>query len=389
MQGNSIGRSRVWGLSLWGFRAVVLYLSVSLFLALLLFVSDGRRLSAQEQSQTALGSGYAERNEVDEAIDRGIAFLVSKQREDGAITDRQYDTTMSALAIMAMASTGITPSRQTPNGLVSEKALNFVLSDGRQDQEGYYGNRDGSRMYGHGIISLMLTEMLGMGADAVQDALIESRCQSAINLILSAQQEKKASQYRGGWRYTPNSNDADLSVSVWQLMALRSAKNDGLEVPSTAIDEAIEYLKRSYTSRLDARGVPADPNGGFSYLPDNRNATFAMTAAGLLAMQVCGQYDSPLVEGSASWLEEHPPKWNERFFFYGTYYYAQGMHQRGGRQSELAAALVQELLLERQQGDGSWAAPGGEESGAGKVYTTSMAILSLSVKHHYLPIYQR
>lgn len=354
-----------------------------------LFCGDCRRISAQEEARPVLSGSYSDRDEVDAAIARGVAFLASKQREDGAITDRQYDTTMSALAIMAMASTGVTPSRQTPHGLVSEKALDFVLSDGRQDQEGYYGNRDGSRMYGHGIIALMLTEMLGMGADAAQDSLIEARCQSAIDLILSAQREKKASQYRGGWRYTPNSNDADLSVSVWQLMALRSAKNDGLEVPSTAIDEAIEYLKRSYTSRLDARGIPTEPTGGFSYLPDNRNATFAMTAAGLLAMQVCGQYDSPLVEGSATWLEEHPPKWNERFFFYGTYYYAQGMHQRGGRQSKLAAELVQQLLLERQQGDGSWAAPGGEESGAGKVYTTSMAILSLSVKYHYLPIYQR
>ncbi len=331
----------------------------------------------------------SENDAVNAAIMRGLRYLVSKQRVDGAITDRQYDTTMTALAIMSLASIGVTPASSGELGTASRRALDFVLSDGRQDKEGYYGNRDGSRMYGHGVTTLMLTEMLGMGADKEQDELMHLRCQRAIDLILSAQQQHKARQYQGGWRYTPNSNDADLSVSVWQLMALRSAKNDGLDVPVEAIAQAVEYLERSYTTRLDSRGVPIDKSGGFSYLPDNRNATFAMTAAGMLAMQVCGQYDSPLVSGAAQWLEAHPPKWKERFFFYGTYYYAQGMHQRGGDQAALAQRLVNELLLDRQQPDGSWAAPGGEESGAGKVYTTSMAILSLSVKYHYLPIYQR
>lgn len=327
--------------------------------------------------------------EVRAAIDKGIAFLVSKQRDNGAITDRQYDTTMSSLAIMALASTGVTPSSPGELGQVSRRALDFVLSKGRQDDEGYFGNRDGSRMYGHGITTLMLTEMVGMGASEQQDALIHFRCQRAIDLILSAQKEQKAANYSGGWRYTPNSNDADLSVSVWQLMALRSAKNDGLDVPAEAINEAIAYLERSFSERLDSQGNPVRSGGGFCYLPRARNPTFAMTAAGLLAMQVCGQYDSPLVRDAALWLEEHPPKWKDRFFFYGTYYYAQGMYQRGGRQAELASKNVAELLLEKQQDDGSWAAPGGEESGAGKVYSTCMSILSLSVKYHYLPIYQR
>ncbi|MEO8272278.1 MAG: hypothetical protein ABI557_21395, partial [Aureliella sp.] len=259
----------------------------------------------------------------------------------------------------------------------------------RQDKHGYFGQADGSRMYGHGITTLMLAEMLGMGYSTDQDTLIEARCQKAIDLTLSAQQASKPLQYRGGWRYTPDSNDSDLSVSVWHLMALRSAKNDGLQVPAEAIDQAISYLRRSYSVRLDASGQPAEPIGGFCYLPDSHDATFAMTSAGLLALQVCGQYDSPLVIGASDWLLEHPPKWNDRFFFYGTYYYAQGMYQRGGHYAETASQAVRELLLPKQEADGAWAAPGGEEQGAGKTYATSLAILSLSVRYHYLPIYQR
>lgn len=326
---------------------------------------------------------------VDAAIERGLKYLLAKQRPDGAITDRQYDTTMSALSVMALASTGRLPADKDAYGKASAQALGFVLLDDRQDKYGYFGNRDGSRMYGHGVTSLMLTEMLGMGKDAAQDARIRASCQRAIDVILSAQQQQKAAQYQGGWRYTPNSNDSDLSVSVWQLMALRSAKNDGLAVPDAAIAQAINYLKRSYSARLDSRGKPTQSPAGFCYLPNNQNPTFAMTAAGLLAMQVCGQYESPLVIDSARWLEQHPPKWKDRFFFYGLYYYAQGMNQRGGEQAKRAEAHVAQLLLERQSPDGSWASPGGEELGAGKVYATCMAILSLSVKYHYLPIYQR
>ncbi len=333
-------------------------------------------------------------SDVDAAVRRGVDYLLSKQRDSGAIADRQYDTTMSSLCVMALSSIGHVPSpadsaSADKAAVACGRALTFVLGDDRTDKSGYFGNRDGSRMYGHGVTTLMLTEMLGMGVDEYQNKLIHSRCQAAIDVILSAQNQSKAAQYAGGWRYTPNSNDSDLSVSVWQLLALRSAKNDGLSVPDSAIARAVAYLKRSYTSRLGSRGKPLQTSAGFSYLPNNSNPSFAMTAAGLLAMQVAGEYESPLVEGAASWLSDHPPKWKDRFFFYGVYYYAQGMHQRGGDQDAQAQDIVARLLIEHQLPDGSWAAPGGEELGAGKVYATCMAILSLSVKYHYLPIYQR
>ena len=223
------------------------------------------------------------KNKVHTAIERGLEFLASKQRDDGSITDRQYDTTMTSLAIMAFASTGTTPNTAGEHGDVARRALDFVLRDGRQDDKGYFGNRDGSRMYGHGITTLMLTEMVGMGASEEQDEKIHRRCQAAIDLILSAQRQRKSrSSYRGGWRYTPNSNDADLSVSVWQLMALRSAKNDGLNVPSEAIADAINYLKRSYSSRLDTQGMPLENKAGFCYLPEARNPSFTMDFSGIV-----------------------------------------------------------------------------------------------------------
>ncbi len=344
-------------------------------------------MAAAQESVTT--SSPFEKDDVDRSVEKAIDFLLSQQRNDGAIVDRQHDTTMTSLSIMALASVGIQPGDPTPRGNKMRTALDFVLRDDRTDKRGYLGEKDGSRMYGHGITTLMLTEMLGMGANEEQDRKIRERCQKAIDVILSAQKRPKNKEFRGGWRYTPDAQDSDLSVSVWQLMALRSAKNDGLEVPSEAIQEAIDYLKRSYTAKLDPDGNPPDKPSGFSYTPGQSSPTYTMTAAGLLAMQVCGEYESPLVRGAADWLTQHPPKYDERFFFYGTYYFSQGMYQRGGDYHETARRMVKDLLLPKQQENGSWQAQHGEEDGAGRVYATSLAILSLSVKYHYLPIYQK
>lgn len=333
-------------------------------------------------------SAAAQKDEIDAAVNRGIAFLLTKQRPDGAIAENQYDTALTSLAIMSLASVGTSPAQLDDRGKAMARAFDFVLGEKTQDDQGYFGSHDNSRMYGHGITTLMLTEMHGMGVSPEQDARIARAAQRAIDLILKAQDHPKSPPNRGGWRYTPDAADADLSVSIWQLMALRSAKNDGLDVPQAAIERAIAYLRRSASSQLDSQGRPVKPSCGFTYTPGDSNATYAMTAAGLLAMQVCGQYDSPLVEAASKWLLDNPPKWDDRYFFYGTYYYAQGMYQRGGDAATESAQRVKELLLPHQREDGSWQG-NGEEAGHGTVYATAMAILSLSVKYHYLPIYQR
>jgi len=346
-------------------------------------------LAAWLLHSTTAQSQDSNQGEVDKALRKGASYLVAQQQKNGSIVDRGHENAMTSLAIMALASVGHQPTDPTPEGAVMKKGLQFILGPNRQDKAGYFGASDGSRMYGHGIVTLMLTEMLGMGGDDSTDDSLHDACQRAIDLIIRSQRIKKPGYAKGGWRYTPDAADSDLSVSVWQLMALRSAKNDGLDVPSSTIDDAVSYLVRSFTSPIDANGNPRNAKNGFSYEANNDNPTFTMTAAGLLAMQVCGQYDSPLVVGATEWLKDHPPVWSERFILYGIYYYAQGMHQRGGQIADRAAELVASNLLGKQQADGSWNSSGGEEQNAGKVYCTAMAILSLSVKHHYLPIYQR
>jgi hypothetical protein len=348
---------------------------------------------------------------IDRAVERGIGFLMTQQDPTtGAINNQGFGdklaVTNSSLAIMAMASVGHTPGEPTPQGHAMARALTFVLREDHQFNPapgtaqalhgghviGYFG-LDQSRMYGHGITTLMLAEMLGMGADEAQDRDIRDRLARAIDLIVRSQLMPKANPaFAGGWRYEPNSNDSDLSVTVWQVMALRAAHNAGMTVPADTIQNAVKYIRGSYLSARDKDGKPTDLRSGFGYQPGG-SPTYSTAAEGLLAMQVCGEYTAPEVVGASNYLLNLKPGGRSGWFYYGTYYYAQGMYQRGGQYAEEAAAETAKMLLPRQDerpgpSNGSWPAVGNEAAG-GPVLTTSLALLSLSVKYHYLPIYQR
>ena len=72
-----------------------------------------------------------------------------------------------------------------------------------------------------------------------------------------------------------------------------------------------------------------------------------------------------------------------------SYYYAQGMYQRGGDLAPPARQKTEQTLIASQGQDGSWYPRNGNKKSAGAVYATSLALLSLSVHHHFLPIYQK
>jgi hypothetical protein len=331
-------------------------------------------------------------DKTDLAIRRAIGYLVTQQDKEGAIQTQHLwanRTAMTSLALMAFAAVGHQPADDSNEGRCMKKALAYVLRPENQTVDGYFGAKDGSRMYGHGIITLMLAELLGMGADGTQDKLITERCKAAIQLILRSQSIQKSDRDSGGWRYTPDSYDSDLSASVWQVSALRAAKNAGIEVPKSAIDRAVEYIKGCYYSPRDASGRPTDLKSGCAYGVSGRAPVYSTVAAGLLSMQMCGRYEGLEVTGSTDWLMEVKPDPDAQWFFYGSYYYAQGMYQRGGKYADVSKKNIEEALLPRQNPDGSWRATQHREAEAGDVYCTSLAILGLAVKYHFLPIYQR
>lgn len=89
-------------------------------------------------------------------------------------------------------------------------------------------------MYGHGFATLFLAQCYGMS----QNEELRKKLTAAIRLIVTTQNSE------GGWRYQPQPTDADISVTVCEVMALRAARNAGLHVPNETIDKSIAYVKK-------------------------------------------------------------------------------------------------------------------------------------------------
>src|SRR5262249_19767872 len=153
-----------------------------------------------------------------------------------------------------------------------EKGIRWVLR--AQHANGLFATEAAHEMYHHGICTLMLAEAAGMTDSNLGD-LIRQRLAKAVAVILRAQ--RNAGVHKGGWRYRMDGFDSDMSVSGWQIMALRAAKNLGCDVPPEAIDRAIEYVQRCRDSS----------SGGFRYYPGGP-LTVACTGTSILSLEICG-----------------------------------------------------------------------------------------------------
>jgi hypothetical protein len=317
----------------------------------------------------------ADRARVDRAIERALDFLKKQQAADGTWTaGGRPDPAVTGLAVMAFLSAGHVPG-EGPYGAVVEKGVRAVLRF-QNDRTGLIATQRGWEMYQHGICTLMLAEVAGMTGDRRFAAEIRGKLVKAVALILRAQRKRETGAHRGGWRYQVSLNDSDMSVTGWQLLALRAAKNLGCDVPARSIEEAVDYVKRSQ-----------DLGGGFRYMAKGRGVTLPCTGTGILALEVCGKnmHRSREALKAGDYLLANLPRWNKTHFSYGIYYCAQATFQLGDRYWKTYRVYLHKALLPRQQGNGCWTC----NQNIGPSYSTAMAVLALAVEYRFLPIYQR
>jgi len=315
--------------------------------------------------------------QVDTAISKALKRLARDQRPSGAwaTQDNRESTATTSLAIMAFLAAGHVPG-EGPYGELLNRGVAWVVS--QQKPNGLLVSRNSrGPMYSHGIATLMLGEVAGMLDGQIQKSAEQALIQ-AIKVTLKAQNIKKPTRFDGGWRYQITSTDSDLSVTGWQLLALRAAKNVGCDVPAENIERAVSYVKR-----CSVRG-----NNGFGYQVGG-GPTPTRTGTGILALEVCGEHQSDEAMGAAEYLSRTPLREGQSFFYYGAYYCTVGLFKVGGKHWDQARPRMFEMLLRLQNVDGSWPIGRHGESSAGRVYSTSMAVLALAVEYRYLPIYQR
>lgn len=318
--------------------------------------------------------------QVDRAIERGLDNLRTMQdKTEGCWRDRQNrpSPAVTGLAVMAFLSAGHVPG-EGRHGAVVEKGIRWILSN--QQANGLLATDGHLEMYQHGIATLMLAEAAGM-TDAKLGKDVRKGLAKAVAVILRAQRTNGVDG--GGWRYrAAQVEGADISVTGWQVMALRAAKNLGCDVPAEAIERAVEYIKRCHDNQ----------SGGFRYTPQGQ-LTVACTGTSILALEICGKEHHRCQEalrGGAYLLKENNlPNEREQWFFYSIYYGSQAMFQLGGNYWTVFRPKLHEVLLRMQNGSGFWDGHSGDAGQGGRAYCTAMALLSLTVEYRFLPIYQR
>lgn len=333
-------------------------------------------MSLQAQSTLSNSVFQKHRAEVESSVERALNFLATQQRPDGWYEGGHGRSVgVVALAGMAFLSAGHTPGYGKYSSNI-DRCLDYVLKSQKGNGLIDQGGSGNGLMYAHNIATLFLSECSGMLEPEKQKSL-EKVLSRATELILRAQSLPKSPNQQGGWRYSPDSRDSDLSCSGWALMALRSAKLNGAQIPDKAIESALNYVLKNH-----------DPKSGRFGYSDPFGHSETLTGCGLLCLELCGMHGSESTYRAGDYILEIREKpLYQSHELYGNYYNSQAMFQLGGTYWEKYADWMYHQYLGRQGEDGGWG--NGRGRGRGDAYSTAMVLLSFTVPYRQLPIYQR
>jgi hypothetical protein len=338
----------------------------------------------------------------EEAIERGLEFLAKHQRDDGSWRLEDFgdeprlrsDTAATALALLSFQGAGYS-HEQFKYQDTCKRAIDWLIANQKADGDLYRPMDAASDLnawiYSHAIASLALCEAYGM----TQDESIRQGAQRSIDFLVAAQDPSA-----GGWRYSPRIG-SDTSVTGWAMMALKSAELAGLKVPPKVFAGIAKWLSGSEASAQERYLYRYNWQANTPEAIHGRIPTPVMTSVGLLMRFYLGwRRTTPDMQRGADWLLERPPSVGtvqapQRDTYYW-YYASQVMFHMGGERWRRWYSTLYPILIESQETTGrfpgSWN-PAGEIPDAwgpyaGRLYVTTMNLLSLEVTYRHLPLYE-
>lgn len=297
--------------------------------------------------------------EVERIYEKGLRYLLRAQNDDGSFPG-QYGTEPGVVgfALMALLSHGEDPNHG-PYAKAVKKCVDYILKN--QGENGYIG----TSMYNHGFAALGLAEAYG----SLQEERLGPALKKAVELILSSQDKNKFK----AWRYSPDAQDADSTVSGACFVALIAARNAGLKVPEKNIEEALKFF-------TDCQS-PSD--GSIGYMPRSGSHGGSTTAIGAAAFAYARKKDNPTFTKAMKRMNTDDSAAGGSYPFYMEYYAAQAYFQGDFKKWQEWNETQVKRLTELQNEDGSW------DAGLGPGTSTALGLLSIALNYRYLPIYER
>ena len=311
------------------------------------------------------------------AISNGLKYLADRQVTNGPLAGAFGTTGYSAgVAVASLAGLAFMCSGSSPlDGKYSfniRQCIEFVLGNVRDS--GYIARKaegQSSNMYGHGYAMLFLSQVYGMG----MNLRVKDKLSQAIKLTCDIQ------NLEGGWRYQPAKLDADLSITVCQIMALRAAHSAGFEVPNEVREKTMKYVEGCQNK-----------NGSFNYTRRGGRQSVALAAAGIVSYYSAGIYEGERIEKGLKWIfDRRPGQANGRMvspmnYYYAHYYAIQAMWhaqiQNPGFWNTWYPAIRDELINSKMGQLGIF-----PDQRIGSEFGTAMACIILQIPYNYLPVF--
>lgn len=356
----------------------------------------------------------------DAAIEKGVAWLVAKQAEDGSFSNPQFPG-LSGLALWAVAASG-NPACSN----VVRKGADYILSKAQADG-GIYTPIPGRK--GGGLATyntaVCLTALAATGRDDITDVVLAARA------FLAESQHLGDDVFKGGFGYDKQTDRpyTDLMNTHFVIEAMRRTQTFEDRRPAGQKRIDINWQAAlDYANRLQNGSDTGDSAGGFYYSPGDAKAgtekrpprpsapgTSAQSAkpaapdaagetnapvvlrsygsityAGLLALVYCDvDRADPRVQSALNWvsrhwtLDENPGMQDQGlYFFYNVMARSlaaggiESIPREQGGTIAWARELVAKVVSLRQE-DGSWVNRNGRFWENDPVLATAYSVLAL------------
>jgi hypothetical protein len=286
------------------------------------------------------------------------------------------DTAATALALLPFLGAGHT---HKPNKALEPNYSKGVLAGltwlaRQQKPDGSFSRNT----YAQALATLAVCEAYAL----TSDPKLKGSAQAALNYLVAFQHDM------GGWRYTAR-EPGDLSITAWVVQAFLAGKAGGLTVPERTLKLADDFVD----------SCEDGANKGCYCYKFGGTRTPSMTGAALVTRLelIAIKLDNPKVRDGIDYLKTSPPGKDSNL--YQDYYVARTMH-RLSREAWMEWFVgkdgkdgLRDYLLKRMDtGDnvptlaGSWApAPDGYEKNAGRLFSTSLALLCLQTPYRHVP----
>ena len=208
---------------------------------------DGSLATRQPAARARMLGPLADGGVTDRAVNAALGWFIRQQQRagnwrlhegypDAGLRSVRTDTGATALALLAFLGAGHAHREGRYRESV-DRGLAWLVAQQRDDGNLFDIDEFGRRetYYSHALATIALCE----AAAITGDDRLKTAARAGIDFLLDSQHPS-----RGGWKYRKQTEltNGDLSVTGWALMALHTARMAGIEVPDDAFARASLFL---------------------------------------------------------------------------------------------------------------------------------------------------